>query len=91
MIVKAFSVYDEKAAAFMPPFFMTTAGQAVRAFSDAVTGKDSDLARHPEDYSLYVVGEFNQGTGALEALIPSCIITGIAAKEGDILNALASR
>lgn len=72
MRLKAFSVFDEKAGAFMPPFFSTAVGQAVRSFGDGVRREDSPLSRHPEDYRLYLVGEFDDEKGQLVALDGPC-------------------
>lgn len=91
MIVKAFSIYDEKAAAFMPPFFLQTRGMAVRAFSDLAKDKTHEVSKHAEDYSLYEVGEFDQRSGSLVGVIPSIIIRADQVQEGDILDALAAR
>lgn len=64
MIQKVFGVRDAKAVAFLQPFFSNSTGAAVRAFSDAVNedGK-SMIAKHPEDYNLYELADFNDATG----------------------------
>ena len=45
------SIYDTKAEAWLMPMFFGAAGQAVRAFSDAVNGTEGDIAKHPEDFT----------------------------------------
>ena len=60
------SVYDCKAEAWLTPMFLQARGQAVRIFSDAVNG-DGDLAKHPEDYTLFCIGEFDELKGSIEA------------------------
>lgn len=65
MIHKIFSIYDEKARAFLPPFFMAAIGQAVRAFGDCVNSKDHQFGAHPGDYSLFEIGEFDDSKGKL--------------------------
>lgn len=59
------AVRDRAIDAFMRPFFMQTIGQAVRAFADEINRNDKDnaLAQHPEDYDLYLLGEFDEQTG----------------------------
>lgn len=59
MIVKVFSLYDSKAKMFGPPFFMQTRGMAVRALSDLVKDSQSMVCRHPDDFVMYQIGEFN--------------------------------
>lgn len=63
MKMKMFSVYDIKAEAFMVPWFMPAQGQAVRAFSDLVQDKNSMVGKHPGDYKLVLIGEFDDGNG----------------------------
>lgn len=65
MKLKAFSVFDVKVDAFMPPFFQPTNGSALRHFADAVNDPQSQLSRHPEDYKLCCVGEFDDATGLI--------------------------
>lgn len=62
MQVKVFSLYDSKAKNFGPPFYMQTRGMAVRALSDLVQDNNSMVARHPEDFVLYQVGEYDDAT-----------------------------
>ncbi|AXH75124.1 MAG: nonstructural protein [Microviridae sp.] len=64
MILKAFGVFDIKAEVFGPPFFMSTNGEAVRAFKDLANNRDSTVGRHPEDYRLMRLGTFDSEKGA---------------------------
>lgn len=68
MILQAFSIYDSKAAAYAPPFFMARMELALRAFKDLVADPGSQVHKHPEDYSLYLVGEFDDNTGAFKTM-----------------------
>lgn len=63
MIQGIYSVKDLKAGAFAPPFFQPRDEAAIRAFSDAVTDGDSMLRRHPEDFALYCLGQFDDNLG----------------------------
>lgn len=65
MIQKIFSVYDKAAQAYLPPFFMPARGQAIRAFSDMVNSSDNQFGKHPEDYQLHELGEFNDDSGLI--------------------------
>jgi len=66
MILKVYSVYDSKAECFGTPFFMGTRGMAIRAFSDLAGDFKSNVSRHPEDYSLFEIGEFDDSKGSIE-------------------------
>lgn len=59
MNLLCFSIFDSAAATYNVPFFMTTKGQALRAFNDLVNDPTSTINKHPEDYSLVYVGDFD--------------------------------
>lgn len=65
--MKLFAIFDRKAEGFQAPFPVPTLGQAERAFLDACMEDGTDLAKHPEDYALYLVGEFDQSSGEVVA------------------------
>lgn len=68
MIVNMYSVYDEKAETFASPFCMLNDGQATRAFGDACQDKSSQMYKHPSDYKLYKLGEFDDNSGHIVTL-----------------------
>lgn len=70
MKLEVFSVRDMKAEAFLQPFFVQTVGAALRAFGDAVDKEDSPFHKHPEDYVLYQIGEYNDADGSLVSISP---------------------
>lgn len=61
-----FSVYDSKAAAFIPPFYTPTKGMAVRSFKDAANDPTHAFFRNGEDYTLFQLGWFDDHTGMCE-------------------------
>lgn len=63
MIVKAFSIYDSKAESFNNPIFVAAMGQATRIFYDQVNDEKSPFNAHPEDYTLFYIGEFDMDKG----------------------------
>lgn len=64
MIQKIFSVYDSKVEAYMAPFFMAARGQAIRAFVDTATDAASQLGKHPEDFTLFELGEYDDANAS---------------------------
>jgi len=60
---KMFVVYDSKVGAYMLPHFMQSAGQAIRSFTDAVNAPDSMFGKHPGDYTLFEIGEYDELLG----------------------------
>jgi hypothetical protein len=60
-----FSVFDEKAMAYLPPFVMHREEMAMRVFSDCVNDSDHAFGKHPSDYTLFCLGGFDDGTGVI--------------------------
>lgn len=70
MILKVYSVYDAKVKAYGGPFFQTNAGEAIRTFTDIVNDERTTLHRHPTDYVLFEIGEWDNQVGQLKATVP---------------------
>lgn len=66
---QVFAVFDQAAAAYMQPFFMIARGQAVRVFSDMARDVATNIGRHPEDFTLFYLGEFDDEKG--QFVVPS--------------------
>lgn len=65
MILKIFSIYDEKAHAYLPPFFLPTDGMALRTFSDCINSDTHQFGQHPSDYTIFHLGHFDDSNGEL--------------------------
>lgn len=63
MINVMYSVYDEKAAAYLPSFTAQTAGAAIRMIMDAISDPKHMLSMHAEDYTLYQLANLDDETG----------------------------
>lgn len=63
MILKVFSIYDSKAEAYLPPFCFAATGMAIRAFADMANDPNHQVGRHPEDYTLFELGVFDDEHG----------------------------
>lgn len=70
MFKKVYSIHDTKAEAYIQPFFAQTDGLALRMFEDNVNNKDSQLNMHPEDFTLYRVGSWDDNKGLIESEVP---------------------
>ncbi len=62
MILEMFSMYDEKAMAFITPFFLQNENMARREINHVGGSEKHMFGRHPEDYCLYQVGTFDDTT-----------------------------
>lgn len=65
MILKIFSVFDSKAAAFLQPFFSINVATAVREFAAAAQDSGHAFHRHSGDYELFLLGEWDQYEGKI--------------------------
>ena len=72
-----FSIHDGAAMAYLPPFFMHKEAMALRVFKDCVLSEDHQFAKNPDDYTLFVVGIFNDGNGCIEACSPRSLANGV--------------
>lgn len=70
MMTKAYCILDLKTSQYARPFFFATDGEAIRAMSDSISAGDSLLAKHPADFVLYRVGQFDSDTGDFDACSP---------------------
>lgn len=72
MKLQIFSVRDIKISSFNQPNFAPSIGAAIRAFADEVNRKDDNniLNRHPEDFEMYHLGEFDTDTGVFSSVTP---------------------
>lgn len=59
------SVKDRAADVFNRPFFVPHRNVAVRDFTDEVnrSAADNPLNKHPDDFDLYLIAQFNDVTG----------------------------
>lgn len=65
MKLNIYTVFDTKANAFLPPFFLPTDGMAVRTFKDAAEDEKHAFYKNAEDYILYRIGSYDDGTALL--------------------------
>ena len=62
---KLYSVYDSVAETWGKPFPMKNKGEAIRGFAQAVNDKQTQLNLHPEDYTLFEIGEWDDDRGII--------------------------
>jgi hypothetical protein len=72
MLVHLVAVFDSATQAYMRPFHCQAVGQAMRSFLDEVNNasKESDLSRHPDDFALFKIGEFDDSSGLISSVGP---------------------
>jgi len=82
MVHKIFAIYDQKAYAYLPPFYLPTTGMATRAFEECVNTDKHAFSTNPQDYTLFCFGEFNDSDGQFDIYInPTMLGTGLEFKK----------
>lgn len=78
MIQFLVSVQDRASSTFARPFVVPHRNIAVRDFTDEVNRVDpqNPLNKHPDDYDLYFLGEFDDSTGAISSDGISILVRG---------------
>lgn len=68
MIHKMFAVFDSKAEAYTHPLIFKTTGEAIRMFTDETSNPNSQVCKHPEDYTLFEIGSYDDATASFDIL-----------------------
>ncbi|QCQ84653.1 nonstructural protein [Blackfly microvirus SF02] len=85
MKLEMFAVFDSKAAAFLPPFFMANGAVAVRSFQEVCNDPNTQFYKHPEDYTLYSLGFFEDTLATFEVhKTTTPLVTAASLKETQI-------
>lgn len=77
MKLQTFSIYDSKAKAYLPPWYMHNTDMALRVFADCCNATDHQFSKNPEDYTLFHIGEFDDESGKITPDTPKSIANGI--------------
>ena len=75
-----FSIYDEKANAYLPPFILPETAMAIRTFGDCVNSDTHQFGQHPADYTLYQIATFDDSDGHPEPT-KKLILTGLEVRK----------
>lgn len=60
---RVFAAFDGKLKVFLTPFTYLHLGQATRAWEEICNDPQSLMGKHPADFSLYEIGNFDDDTG----------------------------
>ena len=63
--LRCYTVWDAAASAYITPFFLPTDAMALRVFKDSANDPSHMFCRHPQDYDLFRIGDFNPNTGKI--------------------------
>lgn len=66
--MKLFCVFDSAAEAYGLPFCLKSTGEAIRDFATASKDPQTKIQKHPADFTLFEIGEYNELTGEITQL-----------------------
>lgn len=66
MITNMYTIYDSKAETYSKPFHMLNDSLALRSCTDLANDPNSELNRHPEDFTLFLIGEWDDNSCEFE-------------------------
>lgn len=78
------AIYDSKAQYYWSPIVTKSIGEAERSFANEVNNPKSMLHTNPEDFGLYLIGDFDPITGQIEPLQqPRQLLLALPLKKAD--------
>jgi len=63
MKVQIYAIWDTCSGIYEKPFFHTADASVKREFQDVATAADHPISRHPEHYSVWRLGSFDNVNG----------------------------
>ena len=60
-----FCIHDNKAEAFLNPFFLPMKAMAIREFQNMVNDPNHAFGRNPSDYTLFMCGQWDGESGKI--------------------------
>ncbi len=72
-----YAVYDTCAGIYDSPHFANSDDLVKRQFQDIASGTDNPIAKHPEHYSLWRLGAWDNTTGKINDEKNECLCTAL--------------
>ncbi len=79
MKAQCYAIFDTCSGIYEKPFFSTTDDLVKREFQDIATSADHPISKHPEHYSLWRLGNFDNLTGHLNNEANECLWQAVEA------------
>ena len=76
MIIKVYSVYDNAAGAYLPPFTQQNDAMAIRIVQGMVNDGRSIFSQSPADFSVFYLGEYDDENGMFTQDAPPKMLAG---------------
>ncbi|AXL14779.1 nonstructural protein [Microviridae sp.] len=72
MILNKYTIFDSALEAYHQDYSLENDAIALRQFAD-MANEETQIAKNPEDYSLWHIGTFETTTGELTPIQPVCL------------------
>lgn len=79
MKVQCYAIFDSCSGIYEKPFFSTADDLVKREFQDVATSADHIINKHPEHFSLWRLGVFNNENGNIQNEDNECLWTATEA------------
>lgn len=89
-MLKLFAVYDSKAEAYLSPLSFQSRGQAIRAFSDEAQNPQSMFCKHPADYTLHEIAEYDEIKGQIVPFVNKVSLGSALELKAAVANSLSA-
>lgn len=76
MLIKVCAIYDRKTRCYERQFFIRFLEEALREWELLLTKKETKYGSNPEDFEMYLIGEFDDESGELIPMKPMQISGG---------------
>lgn len=77
-----FSVYDSAAKAYIAPFVLPMVQMGHRVFWECANAPDHMFCKHPQDYSLYHVADFDDVSGVMTGFLEPLFMVSAKSLKG---------
>lgn len=74
-----FSIMDRASGVYDRPFVSRSDAEAVRSFTDIACDETHPVGAHPDDFTLFRVGVWDDTTGNIDPQAPEKVINGVEA------------
>jgi len=79
MKVQIYAIFDTCSGIYEKPFFHRADDQVRREFQDVATSADHAINKHPEHYSVWRLGSFDNNTGKITDEQNECLWQAVEA------------
>lgn len=69
MNMNIYTIYDEKAKAYLLPFFMQNDAMAKRVFAECANDPTHMFCKHSSDYFLHRIGTYDDQTATIDSTV----------------------